>query len=490
MRQARNKHGPLLLDAKEQWVSVVHSCEQWASHVSPAADVPHHAGTMEAIERPSRKLSAELVSWLQLFSRAMTRREVHRITGPCAQKLLRRCCTLLHEFSDGLLLSLVEAAIKGKLYKVWSQPSCSTQASPTRRAGGGVTKNKAKQALSWRRAPDFDVLLGEVVERLPGLRGYQVVRVLQAFCGVRFLHTERDMLELLVRHVAPHFSNLDVRSLESYVPLYLAFASKKTQAAFGPRFDRKLRKKLRGFTTADRVLRAGFALALADRLTLRTLNLWLFRLHNLDVLTRGDHDVESGGILKADVVLEERTSSVLTHAPADGKDEENDERDAEGLQYWRRVWMLQVFETCPPVDLQFLQADSRSLLERAAGTELSAEILRKLAPEDPEKYRHVWEQLKRAVLDELEDNLPQTCSRTSASASSSSQLQEHCFGPFVCSVVDLGSRTVFDWESPWTLYPPFKQVELQQHFRRKWAYLEKNHHDWKLTKLPPPRAVA
>ncbi|CAD7971259.1 unnamed protein product [Amoebophrya sp. A120] len=225
-----------------------------------------------------------------------------------AESLLRHCVKSASQLSDSDLVNVVYAVVKGKLYKKYTSQSLSHGSTISR---AGVLGSSSSMSRSWRRSPDFDLLLAEVLNRLNSsaprpmggdgssttssgtidsidscgqLRGYQVVQLLRTLLSAKFCHEEQELLELLVRHAGRHFSNLDSDCLKTFSVFFVKFASKRTERTFSPQFDKKIRKKIYGWQSSELLLRAGFTLAVEDRFSLQTLNLWLFRMWNLKVL--------------------------------------------------------------------------------------------------------------------------------------------------------------------------------------------------------------
>ncbi|CAD7957068.1 unnamed protein product [Amoebophrya sp. A25] len=294
---------------------------------------------------------------------------------------------------------------------------------------GGKKLSTSTRSSARPRSREFEFLLGETLERLQKLRGWETVRLLQALVSIESLHEETEFLELLVRHAAKHFSNLDAQALAIFLPLFFKFASPATQSAFAPQFDSKFRKKVYGWQCADRIVRAGFQLAVHDRMPLSTLNLWLFRLHNLQKTENENSIVKMSMIIEEDdrdanlddeeqeddqgiapeKTLQESETSVFdddgdkggtlalqhqNHANVKKKRASSTMNTGEDEQ---RLLLLKTVAACVKMDLRCLEVDARSVLEKASSASFPLSRLRQIVPERPTKYAFVYNRLAEEV---------------------------------------------------------------------------------------------
>lgn len=288
----------------------------------------------------------------------------------------------------------------------------------------GYGKLAAKRGISLQKFLDF--ASSEVLERSIKLRGWPSFRILKS---VWYLEGANEELRTaLVGQAMRRVDSLDLESLRLFVPMLVEVRFHQRPGVIS-RLNTVFKRKLHTYRTPDLLLQAGLTLLLYDVLKATTVALWFRRLEELRLpLTPGGAEIwqaEAG-----------RTLGPLADAGRDAKNLAALKLAELCLRHERGALRAAL----PPQVLRLLGAARSTPLEPPEGLEL---------PELPHALGELVRLARRAGL----------------------LLHPFLWGPYLLELADPLGRVVVEWDSSWTLYPPWRRAEHREFVRRKHVHL-------------------
>lgn len=337
----------------------------------------------------------------------------------------------------------------------------------------GYGKLAAKRRLGTQKFLDFAA--SEVVERARTLRGWRKIRILLAVWHLN--GASSDFRNVLVGQVMQHVSSLDSTAFRNFVPMVLEL-NFHLRPGVVDKLNTAYKRKLYGWQKPELLLRSGLDMVLHDLMKTGTLSAWLLRLHELNVpicpvdrndalqptLAVGCGPYFAGAAItggRSDAAAQSHASDAHPTCNAEGG--EHSSADCPGATATENLQALKMVEMClrheRPSHLTTLPPPVQHLLARVRSQPL----------QPPANYQllelpFVYAGLRRLV------------------KSTGCMLHPTIYGPYLLELADPLGRIALEWDTAWTLYPPYRWWQQEAFVRRKHFILQKE--GWKVVCVP------
>ncbi|CAE8686962.1 unnamed protein product [Polarella glacialis] len=347
-------------------------------------------------------------------------------------------------------------------------------------------KLAAKRGVRMPRFIDFAT--SEVVERDLTLKGWRKVRILEAIGSLP--EAGPEFRSILVGQVVKNMKELDAECLGRFVPMLVEAKFHERPGvvnALNGVYKRKLKHV--NFDDPDLILHSGLPLLLYDLMKTSLLTKWLERLQQLQLpLTTGAMPRKPFTEASEAAPLEGASPETVEQDPMAGLSDmpwaasefpgpsakapqarQKSLLPADALRAAKNLEALKLAELClrheRPSTLQSLSPRASRLL--ATARQMSLE-----PPEDLQlpELPHVFGELGRLF------------------RASGVLLHPTVYGPYLLELSDPLGRVVVEWDTNWSLYPPWRRVRHEQYVKRKHKHLKAE--GWKVHCVPQAEFAA
>eukprot|EP00442_Polarella_glacialis_P052694 CAMPEP_0115164804 /NCGR_PEP_ID=MMETSP0227-20121206/73234_1 /TAXON_ID=89957 /ORGANISM="Polarella glacialis, Strain CCMP 1383" /LENGTH=602 /DNA_ID=CAMNT_0002577193 /DNA_START=237 /DNA_END=2047 /DNA_ORIENTATION=- len=347
-------------------------------------------------------------------------------------------------------------------------------------------KLAAKRGVRMPRFIDFAT--SEVVERDLTLKGWRKVRILEAIGSLP--EAGPEFRSILVGQVVKNMKELDAECLGRFVPMLVEAKFHERPGvvnALNGVYKRKLKHV--NFDDPDLILHSGLPLLLYDLMKTSLLTKWLERLQQLQLpLTTGAMPRKPFTEASEAAQLEGASPETVEQDPMAGLSDmpwaasefpgpsakapqarQKSLLPADALRAAKNLEALKLAELClrheRPSTLQSLSPRASRLL--ATARQMSLE-----PPEDLQlpELPHVFGELGRLF------------------RASGVLLHPTVYGPYLLELSDPLGRVVVEWDTNWSLYPPWRRVRHEQYVKRKHKHLKAE--GWKVHCVPQAEFAA
>ncbi|KAF8819603.1 hypothetical protein IE077_000772 [Cardiosporidium cionae] len=281
-----------------------------------------------------------------------------------------------------------------------------------------------------------DFFIAQVLERLPSLKSWQLLRVLTAMAYASLV--DREVLHTLVYQILVGFGQLNASEIGVFIPLFYHLQGQPPPLSLVTKLNSSIGRRMHSWKQPESLLEALYVMILFDLLQQNKISLAIRRLKLLSLPLEYPFQRE----LQDEEIYHQYTAVKTINTNL---------LKAKFIEMCLRYDTPQIYATLPE-DVQTYLLHIKNLSFQPIGAHEGTEL------------QFVFAELS-SIISKLKFALhPLLC------------------GPFLLELANPISKHIIEWDENWLLYPPYRRFMQREYILRKHRFLTLE--GWKIVKLP------